>query len=289
MKKAHLLFLALACVMALSGCSVPKKPFRELTGAEIRSASVRLSPPDLTVLIQDTDRLAELLQDVTLYEADPSYTEYAGQAAAFTLELDDGTQTTVTAFSPFLILDGVGYRTKHGPCEALNRYANDLLAEDGAPLLLTEPPALTVICGDTAAGALLGTYSWQWQSSGGPWEGTASDSAHPLDCRELLLPLETGEETAALRFQAEPDSIVDVRCWSDAHWSDPDAEAEPCAFDGSTLQLKPGGYIYEVTAQWDDSQGSGGTAHYAFYIRSSHSSLCGYPPADSLGADPSIT
>ena len=135
MKKAHLLFLALACVMALSGCSVPKKPFRELTGAEIRSASVRLSPPDLTVLIQDTDRLAELLQDVTLYEADPSYTEYAGQAAAFTLELDDGTQTTVTAFSPFLILDGVGYRTKHGPCEALNRYANDLLAEDGAQAL----------------------------------------------------------------------------------------------------------------------------------------------------------
>lgn len=128
MKKAHFLPLALACVMALSGCSVPKKPFRELTGAEIRSASVRLSPPDLTVLIQDTDRLAELLQDVTLYEAAPSYTEYAGQAAAFTLELGDGTQTTVTAFSPFLILDGVGYRTKHGPCEALNRYANDLLA-----------------------------------------------------------------------------------------------------------------------------------------------------------------
>ena len=31
----------------------------------------------------------------------PPYTEYAGQAAAFTLELDDGTQTTVTAFSPF--------------------------------------------------------------------------------------------------------------------------------------------------------------------------------------------
>lgn len=94
MKKAHFLPLALACVMALSGCSVPKKPFRELTGAEIRSASVRLSPPDLTVLIQDTDRLAELLQDVTLYEAAPSYTEYAGQAAAFTLELGDGTQTT---------------------------------------------------------------------------------------------------------------------------------------------------------------------------------------------------
>lgn len=282
MKKAVPLLLVLVCVMGLSGCSVPKKPFRELTGAEIRSASVRLSPPDLTVLIQDTDHLAELLQEVTLYEADPSYTEYTGQAADFTLELEDGTQTTVTAFSPFLILDGVGYRTEHDSCEALARYANGLLAADDAPLLLKEPPALTVLCGDTAAGALLGTYSWQWQTPGGSWEGVASDSAHPLDCQEFLLPLETEEETAVLRFQAEPGSIVDVRCWSDAHWSDPHAEAEPCVFDGSTLQLKPGGYIYEVTAQWDDSQGSGGTAHYSFFIRSSQSSLCGYPTEAGL-------
>ena len=280
MKRASLFLLALACMMALSGCSAPKRPFRELTGAEIRSASVQLSPPDLTVLIQDTDRLAELLQAVTLYEEAPSYSEYAGQAADFTLELEDGTQTTVSALSPFLILDGVGYRAEHDSCEALSRYASVLLEAEDAPLLLKEPPALTAVCGDTAAGALLGTYSWQWQAPSGSWEGIASDSAHPLDCQEFLLPLETEEETAVLRFQAEPGSITDVRCWSDAHWSDPGAETEPCAFDGSTLQLKPGGYIYEVTAQWDDSQGSCGTAHYAFYIRSGQSGLCGYPPAD---------
>lgn len=179
-----------------------------------------------------------------------------------------------------MILDGVGYRAEHDSCEALSRYASGLLEAEDAPLLLKEPPALTAVCGDTAAGALLGTYSWQWQAPSGSWEGIASDSAHPLDCQEFLLPLETEEETAVLRFQAEPGSITDVRCWSDAHWSDPGAETEPCAFDGSTLQLKPGGYIYEVTAQWDDSQGSCGTAHYAFYIRSGQSGLCGYPPAD---------
>lgn len=100
MKRASLFLLALACMMALSGCSAPKRPFRELTGAEIRSASVQLSPPDLTVLIQDTDRLAELLQAVTLYEEAPSYSEYAGQAADFTLELEDGTQTTVSGAQP---------------------------------------------------------------------------------------------------------------------------------------------------------------------------------------------
>lgn len=280
MKRASLFLLALACVMALSGCSAPKRPFRELTGAEIRSASVQLSPPDLMVLIQDTDRLAELLQAVTLYEEDPSYSEYAGQSAAFTLELEDGTQTTVSAFSPFLILDGVGYRAEHDSCEALSRYASGLLEAEDAPLLLKEPPALTAVCGDTAIGALPGSYSWQWQTSGGSWEGVSSDSVHPLDCRELLQPLETEEAHAALRFQAEPDSITDVRCWSDAHWSDPGAEAEPCALDGNTLQLKPGGYIYEVTARWDGSQGSGGTARYSFYIRSGQSGLCGYPPAD---------
>ena len=71
MKRASLFLLALACMMALSGCSAPKRPFRELTGAEIRSASVQLSPPDLTVLIQDTDRLAELLQSDAMPSHDP--------------------------------------------------------------------------------------------------------------------------------------------------------------------------------------------------------------------------
>lgn len=103
-----------------------------------------------------------------------------------------------------MILDGVGYRAEHDSCEALSRYASGLLEAEDAPLLLKEPPALTAVCGDTAAGALLGTYSWQWQAPSGSWEGIASDSAHPLDCQEFLLPLETEEETAVLRFQAEP-------------------------------------------------------------------------------------
>lgn len=203
-----------------------------------------------------------------------------GQSAAFTLELEDGTQTTVSALSPFLILDGVGYRAEHDSCEALSRYASGLLEAEDAPLLLKEPPALTAVCGDTAAGALLGTYSWQWQAPSGSWEGVASDSAHPLALPGV--PSAPGDRGGNRRpaLPGGAGSITDVRCWSDAHWSDPGAETEPCAFDGSTLQLKPGGYIYEVTAQWDDSQGSCGTAHYAFYIRSGQSGLCGYPPAD---------
>ena len=45
----------------------------------------------------------------------------------FTLHMTDGSTTDVMAYNPFLVIDGVGYRTKYEPCEALSRYANQLL------------------------------------------------------------------------------------------------------------------------------------------------------------------
>ena len=73
--------------------------------------------------------LAELLQAQVVYRRDGSYTEYDGQAVTFTLELTGGATRQVTAYNPFLIIDGVGYRCKYEPCEALNRYANRLLRD----------------------------------------------------------------------------------------------------------------------------------------------------------------
>lgn len=68
-----------------------------------------------------------LLKDVVIYNEDPSYTEYTGQGVVFTLFMADGTQTEIVAYNPFLIIDGVGYKTKYEPCQALNAYANGLL------------------------------------------------------------------------------------------------------------------------------------------------------------------
>ena len=45
-----------------------------------------------------------------------SYTEYAGQGVIFTLTMEDGTQTEIMAYNPFLVIDGVGYKTKYEPC-----------------------------------------------------------------------------------------------------------------------------------------------------------------------------
>ena len=120
-----------------------------------------------------------------------------------------------------------GYRTKHEPCEALNRYANKLLNDPAAPVILEDPPALAVVSGDTSLGALLGSYQWQRKADGDSFENILSDSPHPLDCGELLSPLDTGEQTAVLRFAEAPDEILNARCWSEADLGSPDAVGQP--------------------------------------------------------------
>ncbi len=71
---------------------------------------------------------------MVIYQEDNSYTGYNGQGVTFTLTMSDGTQTQIMAFNPFLVMDGIGYRTKYEPCEALSSYANRLLSEENADI-----------------------------------------------------------------------------------------------------------------------------------------------------------
>ena len=108
-----------------------RRPFKDMEGADILSATVELMPPDVELEVSDTEKLAELLRQVVIYRQDDSYRDYAGQAAVFTLSMDDGTVVEITEYTPFVIIDGVGYKAKYEPCEALNSYANALLGESG--------------------------------------------------------------------------------------------------------------------------------------------------------------
>lgn len=268
MKRRMAVLLVLAGILGLAGCSsAGTRPYQDLTEAEIASATVLLQPPDKELQVEDLRKLVGLLREVVIYEEDGSYTEYAGQGVTVRLTRAGGALTSITAYYPFLIIDGTGYRTEYEPCEALNRYANELLDSGEAAVVLQQPPALTVVSDQTAMAALLGTYSWQRKESDGTTVHIEADSLHPLDCGDLLSPpLETGKAAATLGFTEAPDRIVQVRCWSDAYWSDPSAEGEAAVFEGNTVQLKPGGYVYEVVAQWDTDGGYGGTARYSFYV-----------------------
>ncbi len=270
--KVRGIIILLVCAL-LTGVAVAvftasggKKPYKNLDAEQIVSAEVLLSPPDKTVAIEDIPELVDYLSDVVIYGQDNSYTEYAGQGVAFTLYMTDGTTTEIMAYNPFLVIDGVGYKTKYEPCEALNSYANKLLNAEDANVILEEPPALTIVSDNTAGDALLGSYSWQIMNADGTATATISDNAHPLDCEDLLLAQETTEMTAELVFKESPDSIISVRRWSDEHWADTAASSEDVTVNGDIIELKPGGYIYEVIAKWETDNGYGGTAHYSFYL-----------------------
>lgn len=64
---------------------------------------------------------------MVIYEQDDSWREYTGQATVFTLTMTDGTIEEITAYNPFVIINGIGYRTKYEPCEQLNNLDNRLL------------------------------------------------------------------------------------------------------------------------------------------------------------------
>ena len=137
LQKRHMLIggVVLAVLLALAAGLLAwgRRPFRDLEAADIAAASVTLMPPDVTLELntEEIETLAGLLGDLRITRPDQSYTEYAGQAVQFAVTFADGTETVVTDYNPFLIIDGTGWRTAYEPCEALNSFANDLLRERG--------------------------------------------------------------------------------------------------------------------------------------------------------------
>lgn len=133
--KKRMIIISLICILLIAFVVIGfftvngRKPYKDIDSSQIVSATVRLTPPDKTIQITEIAELTDLLRDVVIYHEDNSYTEYSGQGVIFTLVMADGTQTSIMAYNPFLVIDGVGYKTKYEPCEALNQYANTLLEQ----------------------------------------------------------------------------------------------------------------------------------------------------------------
>lgn len=133
MKKRALPLLCGLAALLLAGAAlgpsvVGTRPLKALTSGDIRSVTVELYPPDAqyTLTREEIDRLVPLLNQVVVYRRDDSWREYSGQLCRFSLTMADGSLTTVQVYNPFLVLDSAGWRTKYGPCEALNHFANTL-------------------------------------------------------------------------------------------------------------------------------------------------------------------
>lgn len=132
-KRTIIIAVALAIILAcfsLWFAFSGDRPFKNLKAENVVSASVELLPPDATIQIAEIKELVSCLNDVVIYNKDNSYTEYCGQAVIFTLNLSDGSQMRIQAYNPFVIINGIGYKCKYEPCEALNSYANRLLERE---------------------------------------------------------------------------------------------------------------------------------------------------------------
>ena len=133
--KKRFLIVSLLIIIILAAVFLIKpvfgsKPFQNLSLSEISKVSVELVPPDVTLDLNagQIEKLVPILQQVVIYKQDDSYSESCGQAVIFTIIKTDGSLLTVQAYNPFLVIDGIGYKTKYEPCEALNQLGNQILS-----------------------------------------------------------------------------------------------------------------------------------------------------------------
>ena len=130
----------------------------------------------------------------------------------------------------------------------------------------TAPPDLTIIAGEERCTALRGGWSWTVREGNDQYSSTISDSAHPLECREMTPQLTTAEPQAHLSFPLEPDTLT-AQCWPESAWGDVSALGEEAAVEGDALTLNPGGWIYEIRAGWDRMPDFEGNSSYTVLIR----------------------
>lgn len=135
MKRILTVILLFCCISyLLVGCKnkdsrLSEKSLAEIKTEDVSSFIVRLRPPDEEYTIADEQVIAELvdlLNDVIIYEEDNSFEDYNGQWVEYELTMTDGSSKTVAAYNPFIIIDGIGYKTEYEPCEKLNAFGNGL-------------------------------------------------------------------------------------------------------------------------------------------------------------------
>lgn len=129
-----------------------------------------------------------------------------------------------------------------------------------------EVPTLTVLTPDGSLELLAGTSSWHYAKGDGTFSGMESCGMHPLQMEGKLPELRaSGAGEVKLAFSLDSDNL-EIFCWSEKHWGNPDAEPETLAWEDGLLRLKPGNYIYQIFAKWESAGLEyGGNGYYSFY------------------------
>ncbi len=112
-------------------------------------------------------------------------------------------------------------------------------------------------------------HCWHWpinDHNGEHIAGSLSkypDIPHPLQLKNNIPVVNSQTSEITLKFNRVPDTIS-VICWSDKEWDNVNAEYEDIACKDNVLQLKQGGYIYQVTGNWNDKSDKRGYGYYSY-------------------------
>ena len=173
--------------------------------------------------------------------------------------------------------------------DGLPSYMDDKVVIPQTEAEFKEPPAGKIITPESEADLRVGGYSWIYSLSNGLDNATIADQAGRPIPKEVLSQVAIGSQFAEtvyapvpgtdtyaptnslgylvkLAWEVEPTAVT-YACWPESVWVKENVEEESVVSQDGAFYAKPGGYVYEIVATWDDTgKGYHGSANYYVYI-----------------------
>ena len=128
MKRKTLLALVILCAVAAAALVVlfsGSRPYKNLTAPDITYAEAYMitdNGTELQAQLTDHETLAALLCGVSVGRKAAFGPAVNGSDLTFALILADGTCYDIAVKSPYVSINGQGFRAKSKPCDALEHY-----------------------------------------------------------------------------------------------------------------------------------------------------------------------
>ena len=173
--------------------------------------------------------------------------------------------------------------------DGLPSYMDDRIVIPQTEGAFKKPPEGTVITPEGQTAIHAAGYGWFCMLGNGLEEAVIADQAGRPLSKESLDPVIISSQYAEtvyapvpgsdayeptnslgylvkLTWETEPSSVT-YSCWPETVWQKENVPEETVVSQDGAFYAKPGGYVYEIVATWDDAGlGYHGTANYYVYI-----------------------
>ena len=173
--------------------------------------------------------------------------------------------------------------------DGLPSYMDDKVVVPQTEAEFKKPPEGKIITPDGEGTLRIGGYDWIYSMDNGLDSATIADQAGRPIPKEVLSQVTIGSQYAEtvyapvpgtdtyaptnslgylvkLAWEAEPTSIT-YTCWPEKVWEKQNVKEESVVAQDGAFYAKPGGYVYEIVATWEDTGlGYHGSANYYVFV-----------------------